>query len=233
MTKTKAEPERTVFLLDVDNTLLGNDRVTADLNADLEAQLGPAARDRYFELFEDLRRKLGYADYLGTLQRYRLERPHTQCLLTVSGFLIDYPFRDRLYPSALKTIKHLQTLGQTVILSDGDVVFQPHEIRRSGLYDAVNGEVLIYIHKEQELAEVERLYPAAHYVMVDDKLRLLSAVKAVWGERLTTVFVRQGHYAFDPKETEPYPAADITVDRLDELLRLSLKNFLDVPKATL
>lgn len=227
MTETRnTEPERTVFLLDVDNTLLENDRVTADLKADLEAQLGPDARERYFELFEDLRHELGYADYLGTLQRYRRERPHTQCLLTVSGFLIDYPFYDRLYQGALETIKHLQTLGQTVILSDGDVVFQPHKIRRSGLYDAVNGHVLIYIHKEKELTEVERLYPAAHYVMVDDKLRLLSAVKDVWGERLTTVFVRQGHYAFDPEETEPYPAADVTIERLDELLGFGLEDFI-------
>ena len=124
---------------------------------------------------------------------------------------------------------HLQTLGRAVILSDGDVVFQPHKVRRSGLYDAVNGEVLIYIHKEHELAEVERLYPAAHYVMVDDKLRLLSAVKAAWDERLTTVFVRQGHYAFESKETKPYPTADITVERLDELLRFGLEDFTATP----
>lgn len=226
MTDTNTEAERTVFLLDVDNTLLENDRVTADLKADLEAQLGTDARERYFELFETLRHELGYADYLGTLQRYRLERPHTQCLLSVSKFLIDYPFRDRLYPGALETIKHLQTLGRTVILSDGDVVFQPHKIRRSGLYDAVNGEVLIYVHKEKELAEVEHLCPAAHYVIVDDKLRLLSAVKDLWGERLTTVFVRQGHYAFNPKETEPYPAADVTIERLDELLGFGLEDFI-------
>lgn len=223
-------PEPTVFLLDVDNTLLENDRVTADLKADLEAQLGPAARDRYFELLEELRRELGYADYLGALQRYRLEHSHTRCLMSVSRFLIDYPFRDRLYPKALAVIEHLQTLGRTVILSDGDVVFQPHKIRRSGLYDAVNGEVLIYVHKEQELAEVARLYPAAHYVMVDDKLRLLSAMKDVWGERLTTVFVRQGHYAFDSKETDPYPAADVTVERLSELLGLG--DFSGAPKPT-
>lgn len=224
MTKN-VNPEPTVFLLDVDNTLLENDRVTADLRNDLEAQLGPAARDRYFELFERLRRELGYADYLGTLQRYRLEHSHTQCLMSVSRFLIDYPFRERLYPGALAVIEHLQTLGRAVILSDGDVVFQPHKIRRSGLYDAVNGEVLIYIHKEQELAEVARLYPAAHYVMVDDKLRLLSAVKDVWGKRLTTVFVRQGHYAFNPKETERYPAANITIERLDALLKFRLEDF--------
>ncbi len=225
MTDRNSKAEHTVFLLDVDNTLLENDRVTADLRDDLEAQLGPAARDRYFELFETLRRELGYADYLGTLQRYRLEHSHTQCLMSVSRFLIDYPFRDRLYPGALAVIEHLQTLGRAVILSDGDVVFQPHKIRRSGLYDAIKGDVLIYIHKEQELAEVERLYPTAHYVMVDDKLRLLSTMKGVWGERLTTVFVRQGHYAFNPKETEPYPAANITIERLDALLKFGLEDF--------
>ena len=225
MTAINAKPERTVFLLDVDNTLLDNDRVTADLREHLETELGAAAKNRYFELFENLRHELGYADYLGTLQRYRLERPHSQCLLAVSGFLINYPFADRLFPGALAVIKHLQTLGPTVILSDGDVVFQPHKIRRSGLYDAVNGEVLIYIHKEQELAEVAHLYPATHYVMIDDKLRLLSAMKEVWGERLSTVFVRQGHYAFDPRATEPYPAADVTVKRLDELLGFGLGDF--------
>ena len=227
MTTNPAEttPERTVFLLDVDNTLLENDRVTADLRDDLEAQLGPAARDRYFEIFEALRRELGYADYLGTLQRYRLESSQPQCLMAVSGFLLEYPFYKRLYPGTLAVIKHLQTLGQTVILSDGDVVFQPHKVRQSGLYDALGGKVLIYIHKERELEQVERLCPAAHYIMVDDKLRLLSAMKTFWGKRLTTVFVRQGHYAFDPKETEPYGAADVTVERLDELLEFSLQDF--------
>ena len=231
MSKTMSKPtpaaasKRTVFLLDVDNTLLDNDRVTADLRAHLETELGPAARKRYFELFEQLRHELGYADYLGTLQRYRLERPHSRCLSTISGFLIDYPFADRLFPGALAVVKHLQILGPTVILSDGDVVFQPHKVRRSGLYDAFGGEVLIYIHKEGELAEVAHLYPAEHYVMVDDKLRLLSAMKSVWGNRLTTVFVRQGHYAFDPKATEPYPAADVTVGRLDELLGFELEDF--------
>lgn len=218
---------KTVFLLDVDNTLLDNDRVTADLKRHLERELGPAARDRYFALFGELRRELGYADYLGTLQRYRAEEPRTQCLLAVSGFLIDYPFQERLFPETLAIVRHLQGLGKTAILSDGDVVFQPHKVRRSGLHEALRGEVLIYIHKEEELAEVERTYPAEHYVMVDDKLRLLSAMKDVWGERLTTVFVRQGHYAFDPEATDPYPSADLTVERLGELLGLKLTDFTD------
>jgi len=215
----------TVFLLDVDNTLLDNDRVTTDLRAHLEHELGPDARSRYFELFEELRRELGYADYLGTLQRYRLEEPYSQSLLTISGFLIDYPFAERLFPQALEVVKHLRSLGKAVILSDGDVVFQPHKVRRSGLYDAFAGEVLIYIHKEQELHMVERTYPAERYVMVDDKLRLLAAMKEIWGERLTTVFVRQGHYAFDPEATDPYPAADLSVGRLGDLLRFDLTDF--------
>lgn len=219
------EGPETVFLLDVDNTLLDNDRVTRDLREHLESELGPEARDRYFELFEELRRELGYADYLGTLQRYRSEKPYTQSLLTVSGFLIDYPFRARLFPEALKVIGHLQRLGQTAVLSDGDVVFQPHKIRRSGLEDALHENVLIFVHKEDELETVEEVYPAERYVMVDDKLRLLSAMKNVWGERLTTVFVRQGHYAFDPKATDPYPAADLTVDSLADLLKLDLADF--------
>ncbi len=223
-------PPKTVFLLDVDNTLLDNDRVTADLRGHLEHELGPAARDRYFELFEALRRELGYADYLGTLQRYRAEKPYTQSLLTVSGFLIDYPFRARLFPKALKVIGHLQHLGQTAILSDGDVVFQPHKIRRSGLEDALHENVLIFIHKEEELETVAEVYPAEHYVMVDDKLRLLSAMKDVWGERLTTVFVRQGHYAFDPEATDPYPRADVTVERLGDLLGFELADFTDAAR---
>lgn len=216
---------KTVFLLDVDNTLLDNDCVTADLRAHLEHELGCDARRRYFELFEELRRELGYADYLGTLQRYRLEEPYSQSLLTISGFLIDYPFAERLFPQALEVVKHLQSLGKAAILSDGDVVFQPHKVRRSGLYDAFAGEVLIYIHKEEELHMVARTYPAERYVMVDDKLRLLAAMKEVWGERLTTVFVRQGHYAFDPEATDPYPAADLSVERLGDLLRFDLADF--------
>ncbi len=224
---------KTVFLLDVDNTLLDNDRVTADLRMHLEHELGPAARDRYFALFGELRRELGYADYLGTLQRYRAEEPRIQCLLAVSGFLIDYPFQERLFPETLAVVRHLQGLGKTAILSDGDVVFQPHKVRRSGLFEALRGEVLIYIHKEEELAEVERTYPAEHYVMVDDKLRLLSAMKDVWGERLTTVFVRQGRYAFDPEATDPYPSADLTVERLGALLGLELTDFTDAAQPQL
>lgn len=214
-----------VFLLDVDNTLLENDSVTRDLKRHLETKLGHDACIRYFDIFGALRQELGYADYLGALQRYRLEHPHQRALLEVSDFLIDYPFAERLYPGSLEVLRHLKTLGRTVILSDGDVVFQPHKIRRAGLEQAVGGNVLIYIHKELELSEVEHLYPATHYVVIDDKLRLLSRIKMQWRGRVTTIFVRQGHYAVDPDETEPYPEADLTVEGIGDLLELPLQAF--------
>lgn len=208
-----------VFLLDVDNTLLDNDRVASDLRAHLEERLGRVASDRYWELFEELRAELGYADYLGALQRYRLENVRDPGVSTISEYLIDYPFADRLFPGAMAAIAHLDTAGPAVILSDGDVVFQPHKIRRSGLWGAVGGRVLIFVHKELTLDVVEGLHPAARYVMVDDKLRLLAAAKRVWGERLTTVFVRQGHYAHGP-DVARYPPADVAVDRIADLLAL-------------
>jgi FMN phosphatase YigB (HAD superfamily) len=206
-----------VFLFDVDNTLLDNDAVQADLSAHLEREFGRASRDRYWALFEDLRAELGYADYLGALQRYRLENLDDPQLLRVSSFLVDYPFAERLYPGALTALARCAGLGQTVILSDGDVVFQPRKVQRSGLWAAVSGRVLIYLHKEQMLAAVERRYPAGHYVMIDDKLRILSAMKQAWGPRLTTIFARQGHYALDPRELAAYPGADRTVERIGEL----------------
>ncbi len=206
-----------VFLLDVDNTLLDNDRVTADLRRHLTREVGDERQARYFAIFEELRQELGYADYLGALQRYRLEHPTDPHLLSVSSFLINYPFANRLYPGSLDVVEHLASFGTTVILSDGDVVFQPRKIERSGLFDAVDGNVLIYVHKERELRDVERRYPADHYVLVDDKIRILTAVKQVWGTRLTTVFPRQGHYAHAP-DVATYPAADIVIDRIDQLI---------------
>ena len=206
-----------VFLVDVDNTLLDNDRVTADLRRHLDEAVGPAGRARYWALFEQLRVELGYADYLGALQRYRLEFPHDLRLLTVSGFLVDYPFANRLYPGALDVLERFRGWGPTVILSDGDVVFQPRKVQRSGLAEAVDG-VLIYVHKEQELDDVARRYPADHYVLVDDKLRVLTAVKRAWGARVTTVFPRQGHYAHDVEILATNPAADLTVERIRDLV---------------
>ena len=214
-------PELVVFL-DVDNTLLDNDRIIADLRLHLEQEFGVASSDRYWMIFEKLRDQLGYADYLGALQRYRVEMEQggagDQRLLLMSSFLVDYPFADRLYPHALEVIARLGELGPTVILSDGDVVFQPRKVQRSGLWDAVGGRVLIYIHKEKMLEQVQRLYPARCYVMVDDKLRILSAMKAVMGDRLVTVFPRQGHYAHDTDAVAAYPAADLTVERIGDLL---------------
>jgi FMN phosphatase YigB (HAD superfamily) len=211
-------PGEVVFLLDVDNTLLDNDRVQDDLRTHLASEFGPENRDRYWEIFEALRAELGYADYLGALQRYRLGAMNDPRLLTMSSFLVDYPFADRLYPRALGAIEHLRRWGPTVILSDGDVVFQPRKIQRSGLWRAVEGRVLIYIHKEQMLDDVEQRYPARHYIMVDDKLRILAAMKKIWRDRLTTVFPRQGHYAFDPKIVSTCPPADLTIERIGDLL---------------
>lgn len=210
---------QTVFLFDVDNTLLDNDAVQDDLSAHLEREVGLANRNRYWEIFEELRGQLGYADYLGALQRYRLEHLDDPQLPHVSFFLLDYPFTSRLYPGALAALTYCRDFGMTVILSDGDVVFQPRKVQRSGLWDAVDGRVLIYLHKEQMLADVERRFPAAHYVMIDDKLRILTAMKRLWRERLTTIFVRQGHYALDPRELAAWPAADVTVAAIGELQR--------------
>lgn len=207
-----------VFLLDVDNTLLDNDHVVGDLMRHLEREVGPERQQRYWAIFEELRAELGYADYLGALQRYRVEHPRDPHLLTVSYFLVNYPFANRLFPNSLDVIEHLRAWGPTVILSDGDVVFQPRKVERSGLFEAVERNVLIYIHKEVELEDVERRYPAERYVLVDDKLRILAAVKKVWGSRVTTVFPRQGHYATDPKALEGYPPADVTIERIGELL---------------
>jgi FMN phosphatase YigB (HAD superfamily) len=215
-----------VFLFDVDNTLLDNDRVTADLRRYLEQRFGPEVRDRYFTIFEELRAELGYADYLGTLQRYRLEATCDPKLLMLSEYLVDYPFANRLYPSSLDALEHMRQWGPTVILSDGDVVFQPRKVRRSSLWDAVEGRVLIYIHKELMLDDVERRYPARRYVMVDDKLRILAAMKNVWGDRLTTVFPRQGHYALDPAIITAYPASDITIERIGELVSYDLPDLI-------
>jgi FMN phosphatase YigB (HAD superfamily) len=217
---------KVIFLLDVDNTLLDNDHIVADLRDHLEREFGSESRDRYWAIFEALRAELGYADYLGALQRYRQGALTDPRLLLMSSFLVDYPFVERLYPGALDVIKHLRTLGPTVILSDGDVVFQPRKVQRSGLWDAVEGRVLIYIHKEQMLDVVVQRYPAGHYVMVDDKLGILAVMKAALRNRLTTVFPRQGHYALNPKNVTAYPPADITVERIGELLNYDLPTLL-------
>src|ERR1700750_3154931 len=206
-----------VFLFDVDNTLIDNDCVQAHLSEHLEQTYGAVTRNRYWEIFEQLRSELGYADYLGALERYRTEDLHRPEVLRMSSWLVDYPFADRLYPRALDVVKHVQQWGPAVILSDGDAVFQPRKVERSGLWRAVDDRVLIYVHKECELEYVERLYPANHYVLIDDKLRILAAVKKIWGERVTTVFPKQGHYAFDPKILAETPPADIKLAKISDL----------------
>jgi len=211
----------TVFLFDVDNTLLDNDRVSKDLKLYLTTRVGEASVGRYWEIFEQLRAELGYADYLGALQRYRIERPRDPKLLAVSYFLINYPFANRLFPESLDAVEYARRLGQAVILSDGDSVFQPRKVERSGLFERFDGKVLIYIHKELELDDVEVKYPAAHYVMVDDKVRILDAMKKHWGARVTTVFPRQGHYAMDAAAVAKYPKPDITLERIGELQKYS------------
>jgi hypothetical protein len=220
-------PAPVVFLLDVDNTLLDNDGVIEDLKAHLTQAFGEDRQQRYWAIFEKHRAELGYADYLGSLQRYRAENPRDPHFLRISHYLLNYPFADRLFPASLEVIRHLDRWGPTVILSDGDVVFQPRKIERSGLFDAVGGRVLIYIHKEQELDDVEKRCPATHYVLVDDKLRIDTEVKKSWGQRVTTVFPRQGHYACDPKVLATYPPADIAIESIGDLLRYDLPQLLE------
>ena len=205
-----------VFLVDVDNTLLDNDRIQADLRRHLEREFGAVCRDRYWAILEQLFTDLGYRDYLGALQRYRVEHPKDIHLLSMSSWLVDYPFANRIYPGALDVLEKLRGWGPTVILSDGDVVFQPRKVERSGIAETVEGHVLIYIHKEDELEDVEQRYPARHYVLIDDKPRILAAVKKVWGDRVTTILPRQGQYAH-AADAASYPAADLTVERIGEL----------------
>jgi FMN phosphatase YigB (HAD superfamily) len=212
-----------VFLFDVDNTLLDNDRVSTDLKRYLEKEVGHERQEHYWQLFEQLRTELGYADYLGALQRYRIEYPRDSHLLTVSRFLVNYPFANRLYPNSLDAVEHVKQWGKVVILSDGDVVFQPRKIERSGLFETFDGNILIYVHKEQDLDDVERRYPADHYVLVDDKLRILTAVKKIWQSRVTTVWPIQGHYALDQEANKKYPPPDISINRIGGLQDIDLE----------
>jgi FMN phosphatase YigB (HAD superfamily) len=216
-----------VFLFDVDNTLLDNDSVQAELGRHLAENYGVAARDRYWEILKALVDELGYTDYLGALERYRIEVMHRPEVLRMSSWLVDYPFAERLYPGAMDALAHVRQWGPTVILSDGDAVFQPRKVERSGLWRSFDGHVLIYVNKEKELDDVEHWYPAKHYVLIDDKLRILSAVKAIWGERVTTVFPKQGHYALDPKVLAEYPPADIALAAIADLVNIDRSAFLN------
>lgn len=215
-------PQPVTFLVDVDNTILDNDRIQQDLKDHLERSFGIAARDRYWAILEELFAELGYRDYIGALQRFRVEHPREVELLWMSSFLMDYPFADRLFPRSLEVLKHLRRAGPTVILSDGDVVFQPRKVERAGICDVVGADVLIYIHKEAALDDVERRYPADHYVLVDDKMRILAAVKQFWRQRVTTVFARQGKFAHDVNEIRAFPPADVTIEHIGDLLEFDL-----------
>jgi FMN phosphatase YigB (HAD superfamily) len=223
-------PHPIVFLVDVDNTLVDNDAIQQDLKDHLERTYGIAARDRYWAILEGLMEELGYRDYIGALQRFRVEHPREIELLSMSSFLMDYPFAERLYPDALCVLKRLRSLGPTVILSDGDVVFQPRKVEHAGLARVVDGDVLIYVHKEEALDDVERRFPAEHYILVDDKLRILDAVKRVWGARVTTVFPRQGQYAQDAKLISALPPADVTIERIGDLLDCDLARLRTGPR---
>ena len=212
----------TVFLFDVDNTLLDNDRIQADLGEHLAGNYGIEVRDRFWMIFEQLRAELGYADYLGALERYRLEAMHHPKVLRIANWLVDYPFQKRLYPNAIEVVKAAQSAGVIAILSDGDAVFQPRKVEKSGLWPVFGDNVLIYVHKELELADVETHFPARRYILVDDKLRILNAVKRCWGDRVITVFPRQGHYAADAQTLSEFPPADITIEHIGDLLDLDL-----------
>ena len=227
----KGRPAAAVFLFDVDNTLIFNDQIIADMREYLSAEVGKRHAEDYWKFFEELREELGYADYLGALQRYRAAYPHGLRLLAVSRFLVNYPFAGRLYPRAFDALAHCRQWGPTALLSDGDVVFQPLKIERSGLCDAVEGRVMIYVHKEQELADVARRHPARHYIMVDDKVRILAAMKNLWGSRLTTVFVRQGHYALNARLVASYPKADVTIEKIGDLVNCDLAALLAAARA--
>jgi hypothetical protein len=228
--KASTKPDKVVFLFDVDNTLLNNDQVTKDLQNHLAREVGATGAKRYWAIFESMRSELGYADYLGALQHYRVDYPHDLQLLAVSRFLINYPFANRLFPNALDAIAQAKAWGRAALLSDGDVVFQPRKIERSGLLEAIEGHVLIYVHKEVELADVSRRYPSKHYVVVDDKLRLLTAIKKIWQKRVTTVFIRQGHYALDPKIIAACPAADVTLERIGDLVHCDLPGLISAAR---
>jgi FMN phosphatase YigB (HAD superfamily) len=219
-------PAPVVFLVDVDNTLLDNDAVLDDLRRNVQQELGLACWERYREILVRLWDELGYRDYLGALQQYRVEHPHDARLPVLSLLFQDYPFGQHLYPHALGVIERLRSWGRTVLLTDGDIVFQPRKVQHSGLWRAVDGHVLIYIHKERELADVESSYPANHYVLIDDKLKILTPVKQAWGSRVTTVFPRQGQYAHDPKILASNPAPDLTIERIGDLLSYDLPSLL-------
>ena len=215
-----------IFLVDVDDTLLNGDCIQTDFKQHMEREFGIQCRDRYWVIQEELFNELGYRDYLEALQRFRLEYPYEPHLVTAANFFVDYPFANRLYPGALNVLEHFRKWSKTVILTDGDMVLQPRKIQQSGIFEMVEGNVLVYVHKEEALEDIKRRYPAEHYVLVDDKLRILTAFKKAWANHVTTVFPKQGEFALDPQVLSSYPAADIAVDQISDLLSYSLSDLL-------
>jgi FMN phosphatase YigB (HAD superfamily) len=216
-----------VFLLDVDNTLINNDQVKEDFNAHLEVELGPKLTERFWDIYEQARKERGVVDIPLSLQRLREATPLSeldeQTFHHVQSIFDNYPFFNALYPHTLETLQHLRTMGLTVIVSDGDQLFQPEKIFRSDLAETVEGRVLIYTHKQQHLEEILQKYPADHYVMIDDKPDILVDSKAIMGKRLTTVFVKQGHYA---KQVPDNFTPDISVLHIGDLRNYTKEQFL-------
>ncbi len=209
-----------VFLLDVDNTLLDNDQVRTQLEAAVTDAVGPARATRLWEIYEAVREELDFVNFPETLERFSRECDEVACLGRLSSILYGFPFAECLYPGALQAIHHVKSLGLPVILSDGDQLFQRYKIRAAGLETAVDGRVLVYVHKEQSTDDIRKRYPATHYVMVDDKPRIHTAMKAVLGDQVTTVMVCQGKYAADPAQHD-YPDPDVTLDSIQDLVQLT------------
>jgi FMN phosphatase YigB (HAD superfamily) len=218
------------FLLDVDNTLLANDEVKEDLDHRLRKVLGNELTARFWETYEQVRHEQGVVDIPLSLTRLRAEVSESQLdkqtYQQVHAIFDTYPFFQRLYPHVIETLHYLRTLGLTIIVSDGDQYFQEEKIVNSHLAEAVEGRVLIYIHKQQHLEEILQRYPADHFVMVDDKAGILADCKALLGNRLTTVFVKQGKYAQEPLPTHFVP--DITIEHIGDLPTFSADDFLRV-----
>lgn len=218
-----SDPRSIVFLLDVDNTLLDNDRLKEDLQRRFLTLLGQERSDRFWQIYEEVRRDEDYVDYPLTFKRIAEEQNDPELRTSLETVLEGLQFSSYLYPGVLGTLAYLRTLGTPVILSDGDQVFQPYKIRYSGLERAVDGHVLIYVHKEQELPRVFAHFPADHYVAVDDKPRILAALETECPTTFTTVLVLQGKYAVPGAFT---PAPDYVIDRIAALHSFSKERFL-------
>jgi hypothetical protein len=213
-----------VFLLDVDNTLLDNDRAKEDMAARVEDLVGAERAARWWELYEQVRQETDVVDYPRTLTRYRAVFPDEPRFPHLADFILGLPYAGYVYPGALETLTYLRTLGTTVIVSDGDAVYQAAKIARAGLAAAVDDHVLIFLHKEGRIEDVRQRYPAEHYLLIDDKLRILARLKGILGDLVTTLHVAQGHYA--SSERGIYPAADLEVPSIAAVRQLGREVFL-------